>query len=92
MYKNIEGIILEIAYDNGAVYRGRTVQDVLDSCQKVLDMESKEFLEALEEWLSTLNEEEFYDLANGEETKSLAVSITGPGGVEDFLNNIFDVL
>jgi len=67
LYPTIKKATIEIAYDNGAVHRGRTEQDVLNAVEPVLRCRTITELEAAEVELAGLTFEDLETLCCGEQ-------------------------
>lgn len=85
LYPTIKKATIEIAYDNGAVHRGRTEQDVLNSVEPVLRSKLAHQLEAAERELAGLSPDDLETLCCGEQGVVDCSDLT-----EELLTDIFE--
>lgn len=88
-YPQIEEAISMMAYDNGVIHRGNTVEKVKD---RVLGYLKTKFeikkMQFVESWLAGLDADAFEELCIGETDQLLGV----PPDVEELLNEAFEAL
>lgn len=88
MKENIKKAFLALSYDNGGIHRTRSEQEMLREAEHFLSTRSED-LTAIDEWLGTLSEKDFYDALTGEIHDMERVLFRAPPGTEDLLNWFF---
>lgn len=94
-YVMIEKIAEEIAYDNGCVNANQPLEKVIDKLYLVLTDYTDDFLDSVEAYLSTLDQQEMVRLACGTQEQMDAFSsefadIYGYEGLNEFLDELFN--
>lgn len=88
---NIRRAIKSIAYDNGAVNRTQTIDELLGVVEPLVSNAfTPEVLASVDAFLADLSEEELETICNGEESE--VELLAAPEGTDEVLNFIFDNL
>lgn len=89
-YPHITRAALEIAYDNGAIYRGRSESKCLEGVAAFVESIEQEIVKSFEVFLSPLPQHTLHTICCGEETEVKALLQNAPAWLDEFLNDLFD--
>lgn len=91
-YPSIKAAAVNIAYDNGMVYRSMTEGLVLEQMEKGLSDIKADDLDSINQFLSGLIEDELYTVccSEDEEAKAIMNRYYNPQLLDNVLNTIFD--
>jgi hypothetical protein len=77
-FPSLRKAYLAMEYDNGGIFRGRTEDDALTEASAVLKDTAGTELQLVDEFISTLSDEELETLAGGEHNDVLLIEARGP--------------
>lgn len=92
-YPGIKAAAIEIAYDNGMVYRGMPEEVVLQDMEDVLNLYSLDDLILVNNFLENqLSKDQLYNLCCGEEDEAHHIlnQFSQPELLEDILEDLFN--
>lgn len=92
LYPGIARACLEIALDNGGIYRGRSVEQQQRELAQWLAHQPQELLPAIDQWLSSLSENDLGEFCCGGEDEPAKATLRAqaPPFTDDLLNRYFD--
>jgi hypothetical protein len=89
-FPGIQRAALEIAYDNGGVNRTRPQAQMLREFHAWLAKQPQEPLPKIDEWLSSLSDEQLNVVCTGEHSEMEAAIQSSPPFTNDLLNRYFN--
>jgi len=90
-YASIKDATILLALDNGAINRESDgVVGLLNRLQPFLGRYSDDFLTSVNSWLVSLSDDDLETLLYGESSEMFDIEETGPHGVGEFLDQIYE--
>lgn len=91
-YPNLTKAVVEMAYDNGAVNRDRTEENLLQRLDDYLGQTGHDHarLAEMDDWFAGLTNRQISVAVAGEESEMQALLATAPWDTGVFLDGVFD--